>query len=138
MRTAYDVLRRAVIKDFGWWYRTQWGCITEEVKDRIKSGAAFQHFGNPFLKNLNRLYVGEAVIRGTIGWGCSFEEESEYEVNIEKLKVKFIYHWFVYSSFDFDYWFELRGFRSKKEAIDFYKKQKKREDDHFYTFMFKW
>ena len=137
MRTAYDVLRRAVIKDFGWWYRTQWGCITEEAKERIKSGAAFQHFGNPFLKNLTGLYIGDDVIRGDVGWGC-FEEESEYEENIEKLKVKFVYHWFVYSSFSCDDWFELRGFRSKKEAVAFYKKMRIRVDEYFYTFMFKW
>lgn len=137
MRTAYDVLRRAVIKDFGWWYRREWHCTTEETREKIKAGAAFQHFGNPFLITLKTLYVGENSIRGTIGWGC-FEEESEYEENIEKLKVPFIFHWFVYSSFSFDYWFELRGFKSKKEAIEFYKKQKKREDDIFYTFLFKW
>ena len=138
MRTAYDALRRAVIKDFGWWYRREWPAVSEEAKERIKSGAAYSHFGNPFLTSLKTLYVGENVIRGTIGWGCGFEEESEYEANIEKLKVNFVFHWFVYSSFEFDYWFELRGFRSKKEAINFYKKQKKREDALFYTFWFSW
>ena len=137
MRTAYDVLRRAVIKDFGWWYATEWSAVSEEAKEKIKSGAAYSHFGNPFLTNLTRLYIGEGVIRGDVGWGC-FEEESEYEDNIEKLKVKFVYHWFVYSSFSCDDWFELRGFRSKKEALEFYKKMKKREDAYFYTFMFKW
>lgn len=138
MRTAYDALRRAVVKDFGRWYRRAWGCVVEEAKERVRSGIAYNHFGNPFLTNLSDLYIDRdmGVIRGKQSGGWYFEEE--YEENLKKLKTPFIFHWFVFSSFSFDDWFELRGFRSKSAAIEYYKKQKKREDYLFYTFWFRW
>jgi len=136
MRTAYDVLRRAVIKDFGKWYKKEWLKLSEEAKERVKNGVAYNHFGNPFLNVLHDLYIGENIVRGDLGWGLDFE--SEFDAIISQLKVPFIFHWFVYSSFSCDDWFELKGFRSKKEALDYYKKQKKREDNLFYTFWFKW
>lgn len=135
MRTAYDALRFAVIKDFGKWYSFEWPYVAEDAKERLRNGAAYQHFGNPFLTNLSDLYVGEGVIRGKLNGGWDFGEE--YENNLRKLKAPFVYHWFVYSSFSFDDWFELRGFKDKADAVAFYKKQQAREDSLFYTFWFK-
>ena len=138
MRTAYDCLRTAVIKDFGKWYSHEWWAISEEGKEKVKAGTAYSHFGNPFLSALHGLFIGEDVIRGKLGYGV-FDFEDEYEENIEKLKSPFVFHWFVYSSFSFDEWVELRGFRTKKAAINFYKKVKKnRADGLFYTFWFKY
>lgn len=137
MRTAYDVLRRAVIKDFGKWYRKEWLKLSEEAKERVRSGVAYSHFGNPFLNVLHDLYIGENVVRGDLGWGLDFEDN--FDALLSQLKVPFIYHWFVYSSFSCDDWFELKGFKSKSAAIDYYKKIKKnRADTIFYTFWFKW
>ena len=136
MRTAYDVLRRAVIKDFGKWYKKEWPKLSEDAKERVKSGVAYNHFGNPYLNVLHHLYIGEDVVRGDLGWGLDFD--SEFSDLIAQLKTPFVFHWFVYSSFSCDDWFELKGFRSKKEALDYYKKQRKREDNLFYTFWFKW
>lgn len=138
MRTAYDALRKAVVKDFGTWYRREWPTLPEDVRERIVRGVAYNHFGNPFLTNLSDLYINrtEGVIRGKQSGDWSFE--SEYEENLIKLRVHFPFHWFVFCSFSFDYWFELKGFRTKAEAIAYCKKQKKREDDLFYTFWYKW
>ena len=138
MRTAYDALRRAVVKDFGWWYRREWPYVVEEAKERVRSGAAYHHFGHPFLTSLSDLYIDteKGIIRGKQSGGWCFEEE--YEENLKKLKVPFVFHWWVYSSFSFDDWFELVGFKYKKDAIMYYKKQKEREDCLFYTFWFRW
>ena len=137
MRTAYDALRTAVIKDFGKWYRHEWWLISDEGKEKVQGGIAYSHFGNPFLSILHDLYIGVDVIRGRLGYG-GFDFEDKFEENVQKLKDPFIYHWFVYSSFSFDDWFELRGFKTKKATIDFYKKVKQnREDDLFYVFWFK-
>lgn len=137
MRTAYEALRRAVIKDIGKWYAFEWSKLSEEARERLDSGFAYSHFGNPFLNVLHNLYVGQDVIRGDLGWGLSFEDT--FDELISQLKVPFVYHWFVYSSYSCDDWFELKGFRSKVAAIEYYKKLKKnRADDLFYTFWFKW
>lgn len=138
MRTAYDALRKAVVKDFGRWYAFEWPHVTEEAKERVRAGVAYNHFGNPFLTDLSDLYINKAegVIRGKQSGGWYFE--SEYEENLIKLRVSFVYHWFVFCSFSFDDWFELKGFRTKAEAIAYCKKQKKREDSVFHTFWFKW
>ncbi len=138
MRTAYDALRRAIIKDFGKWYAFEWDAVVNETKNSIKQGLANKHFSNPFLTNLSNLYIDSinGYMRGKQSGGYDFGEE--YEKNLEMLKVPFIFHWWVFSSFDFDDWFELRGFRSKIDAVEFLKLQKKREDCLFYTFMYRW
>ena len=108
MRTAYDALRTAVIKDFGKWYRHEWWLISDEGKEKVQGGIAYSHFGNPFLSILHDLYIGVDVIRGRLGYG------------------------------GFDLEGKLRGFKTKKATIDFYKKVKQnREDDLFYVFWFK-
>lgn len=142
MRTAYDVLKRAVVKDFGWWYRREWDVVTEESKEKIRNGVAYNHFGNPFLTNLSDLCIGTCpggmcYIRGKQSGGWYFD--SEYEDNLKRLKeFKLGQHFWVYSSFSFDDWFEVVGFKDKKSAIEYYKKQKKREDMMFYTFWYRW
>lgn len=137
MRTAYDALRRAVIKDFGKWYAFEWDKLSNPAKERLTGGIAYSHFGNPFLSVLHNLYIGKDVIRGDLGWGLDFEDN--FDDILKQLGVPFVYHWFVYSSFSCDDWFELKGFKSKAAAIDYYKKIKKnRADTIFYTFWFKW
>ena len=136
MRTAYDALRRAVVKDFGRWYGREWSSISDEGKERVRTGIAYNHWTNPFLTNLSDLYIGSGVIRGKQSGGWCFEEE--YGENLKKLKTPMVYHWWVFSSFSFDDWFELRGFKSKTEAAEFLKKQKKREDSLFYSFLYRW
>ena len=140
MRTAYDGLRKAVVKDFGWWYRKEWNTLPEDVRERIADGVAYSHFSHPFLTSLYDLYIDRSrdvgVIRGKQTNGVFIEEE--YEENLIVLRIPFVYHWCVFSSVTFGDWFELKGFRSKSAAIDFYKEQKKREDDLFYCFMYRW
>ena len=142
MRTAYEALRRAVVKDFGRWYRKEWRVVTEDAKERIRQGVAYNHFGNPFLHNLSDLCIGTCphgmcYIRGKQSGGWYFD--SEYDDNLKRLKeFKLSQHYWVYSSFSFDDWFELVGFKSKQAAVKYYKKQKKREDSLFYTFWYRW
>jgi hypothetical protein len=138
MRTAYDALRKAIVKDYGWWYKREWPTLPEDVRERIVGGVAYNHFGNPLLTNLSHQYINraEGVIRGK--QSAVWSIEPEYEKNLVKLKAFFPFHWFVFCSFSFDDWFELKGFKSKSAAIAYYKKQLKRADGIFYTFWFKW
>ena len=142
MRTAYEVLQRAVVKDFGRWYRREWKTITEETKEKIRAGLAYNHWGYPFLNDLSGLCIGtfpggKCYIRGKQSGGWCFD--NEYDENMRRLKdFKIGYNHWVFCSFSFDYWFELIGFRSKKDAVEYYKKQKKREDGLFYCFMYRW
>ncbi len=138
MRTAYDALQRAIIKDFGRWFAFEWDAVVDETKAQIRQGLAYKHFSNPFLTNLSNLYIDSinGYIRGKQSGGWYFDEE--YEKNIQKLKEPFVFHWWVFSSFSFDDWFELRGFHSKSDAADFLKVQKKREDSLFFAFMYRW
>ena len=142
MRTAYDALRRAVVKDFGRWYRKEWSHLSGPAKKRVQSGIAYNHFGNPVLTNLSELCIGTCpggmcYIRGKVGMIC--EEEEVYQDNLRRLmRTELGQHFWIYSSFSFDDWFELIGFKDKKSALRYYKKQKKREDDLFYTFWYEW
>ena len=142
MRTAYDALRKAIVKDFGWWYRKECPTLPDDVRERIEQGSAYIFFEYPFLTNLSDLCIGtysggRCYIRGKQSriWGA----EDSFEENIRRLKnPQFGQHFWVFSSFSFDDWFELVGFRAKADAIRYYKKQKKREDGIFYTFWYRW
>ena len=61
MRTAYDALQRAIVKDFGRWYAFEWDSVVDEAKERIKQGLAYKHFSNPFLTNLSDLYIDSVL-----------------------------------------------------------------------------
>lgn len=142
MRTAYEVLRRAVIKDFGRWYSRAWSSITEEGKESVRSGVAYNHWGYPFLNDLSNLCIGTCpdgmcYIRGKQSGGWYFE--SEYDDNLRRLKdFKLGQHFWIFSTIGHDDWFELVGFKDKMAAVEYYKKQKKREDSVFHTFMYRW
>lgn len=142
MRTAYDALQRAVVKDFGKWYRKEWSTISDETKELILNGVALTHFNNPFLTNLHDLYIGTCpngmcYIRGKLNRNWCLD--SCYSDNVQRLsEFRLRQHYWVYSSFSFDDWFELVGFMDKQSALAYYKKQKHREDDLFYSFWFRW
>lgn len=144
MRTAFDVLKRAIIKDFGKWYSFEWNVIQPEAKDKLKSNGrevAEKFWEENFLKELSDLWLGTgpgcAYINGKLSGGWYFEEC--YDDNLRRLKsFEMPYHYWVYSSFSFDDYFSLYGFMTKADAVRYLKKQKKREDDLFYSFMFRW
>lgn len=144
MRTAFDVLKRAIIKDFGKWYSFEWNVIQPEVKDKLKSTGrevAEKFWEENFLKELSALWLGTgpgcAYINGKLSGGLDFD--NCYDDNVKRLKAfEMPYHYWVYSSFSFDDYFSLYGFMNKADAVRYLKKQKKREDDLFYSFMFRW
>lgn len=144
MRTAFDVLKRAIIKDFGKWYSFEWNVIQPEAKDKLQSNGrelAEKFWEENFLKELSDLWLGTgpgcAYINGKLSGGWYFEEC--YDDNLKRLKsFEMPYRYWVYSSFSFDDYFSLYGFMNKADAVRYLKKQKKREDDLFYSFMFRW
>lgn len=140
MPTAYDCLHRAVIKKFGKWYRLEWASVMPETRDKIKHHAlAEEHWQNIFLRNLSDLRIGASpdgsvFISGRLA-GAAHEEHDRAE-NIGKLMQQDLTaRFWVYSSYDFDDHFSLRGFQTKAEAIRYLKTER---DDLFFSFWFRW
>ena len=143
MRTAYEALRRAIIKDFGKWYSLEWKAVSEEIKPKIKSGLyAEKHWTSIFLPDIENLCVGyrpggKFFINGNLNGGFDFGET--YGASVKLLyDMKVDCKYWVFSSFCFDDNFSLQGFSTKAEAIACWKKQKKREDNIFRTFWYRW
>ena len=143
MRTAYEALHRAIIKDFGKWYSFEWKAVANEVKPRIQSGElASKHWNSIFLPDLDNLCVGyrafgEFFINGNLSNSADFGMTQG--ANIELLKsLQCSCRYWVFSSYSFDDNFSLRGFRTKSEAIECWKSQMRRADDLFYTFWYRW
>ncbi len=78
MRTAYDALQRAIVKDFGKWYSFEWKAVSNEVKPKIQSGElASKHWNSIFLPDLDNLCIGyrafgEFFINGNLSNGADF------------------------------------------------------------------
>lgn len=143
MRSAYEALRRAIIKDFGRWYSLEWKAVAEETKPKIQSGLyAEKHWTSIFLPDLDNLCVGyrangEVFINGNLNAGEGFNRHLGANVKL-LMGLKFDCHYWVFCSYSFDDNFSLRGFQTKAEAIDCWKKQKQRSDDLFYCFWYRW
>lgn len=143
MRTAYEALHRAVIKDFGKWYSFEWRAVASEIKPKIQSGfLAEKHWSSIFLPDLDNLCVGyrangEVFINGNLNAGYDFNQNMAANVRL-LMDLKFDCHYWVFSSYSFDDNFSLRGFRTKSEAIKCWKSQMRRSDDLFYSFWYRW
>ena len=143
MRTAYDALHRAVVKNFGKWYAFQWIAVNKEMRSRIQNDNLAETFWRDiFLSQLSELWLhsgpnGEIRINGKLNGGWSFD--SEYEQNIRRLEeFKAECKYWVYSSYCFNENFVLYGFRTKEEALLWWKVQKSRIDTVYSAFWFRW
>ena len=143
MRTAYEALRRAVIKDFGRWYSFEWKAVAAETKPKIQSGfLAEKHWTSIFLPDIENLCVtylagGEVFIRGGLKGGNDFGKMQGANVHL-LMNLNVDCHFWVFSSYSFDDNFSLSGFKTKAEAIKCWKAQMKKSDDLFYTFWYRW
>lgn len=139
MPTAYECLHKAVIKNFGKWYRFEWNSTSPKIRDKIKHHAlAEEYWQNIFLRLLSNLQFssssdGSVLITGSL-IGTPHQKDGQTE-NIHKLTAMTLTDRFwVYSSYDFDDRFSLCSFKTKEDAI---KQLKVKQDDLFFIFWFR-
>ena len=141
MRTAYDALKRAVIKDFGKWWSFEWKAINGVMKSRLYTEPlAEKYWEDNFFPMISDMWIhtgpsGELRICGKLSGGWYDEKEE----NIKRLQeVKTNGRYWVFCSYSCDDNFVLYGFRTKQEALMLWKSEKKRIDEIFYTFWYRW